>query len=101
MSTATYFTTTPSAPMFTARVTISLRPSILDPQGKATSHALSQLGFKSIESVRIGKYIEISIDAASAEEARSIAEDACRKLLANSVMENFHVEIDEVEAVGS
>lgn len=78
---------------FTAHVTVTLRPSILDPQGKATHHALTQLDFAQIGSVRIGKFIALEIDAASEEEARQVAEKAAGQLLANPVMEDFRVVI--------
>lgn len=79
---------------FTAHVTVTLRPSILDPQGKATQHALTQLDFKQIGSVRIGKFIALEIDAATEEEARQVAEKAAGQLLSNPVMEDFHVVIN-------
>lgn len=82
--------------MFKARITVTLRPSILDPQGKVSHHALTELGFTSISGVRIGKFIEMDIDAGSAEAARAQAEEACTKLLANQVMEDFHIDIDEL-----
>ncbi len=82
--------------MYKAKITITLRSSILDPQGKATHHALGELGFKSIQSVRIGKFVELEIDAASNSEAASLAENACKELLANSVMEDYQVEIQEL-----
>lgn len=78
---------------FTAHVTVTLRPSILDPQGKATQHALTQLDFEQIGSVRIGKFIALEIDAATEDEARQVAEKAAGQLLANPVMEDFHVVI--------
>jgi len=84
--------------MFKANITITLRSSILDPQGKASHHALGELGFNSVESVRIGKYVEMQIDAASKEKALEVAQKACKELLANSVMEDFHVEISELVA---
>ncbi len=80
--------------MFKAHIIVSLRPSILDPQGKATHHALTQLGFDEIAQVRIGKSIEMRIDAASKDAAEKIARTACEKLLANPVMEDFHIEIE-------
>lgn len=82
--------------MFKAHITVTLRSSILDPQGKAAHHALGELGFSSVRSVRIGKFIELDVDASSAEEAKSVAENACKQLLANAVMEDFHVEIQSV-----
>lgn len=84
--------------MFKANITITLRSSILDPQGKASHHALGELGFGSVQSVRIGKFVEMEIKAASKSEAMEVAENACKELLANSVMEDFHVEIHELGA---
>ena len=77
---------------------ITLRSSILDPQGKATQRALSQLGFGGVKEVRIGKLVELHIEAGSEAEARDVAEAACRKLLANEVMEDFTLQVKEVEA---
>ena len=77
--------------MFKAKVSVTLRPSILDPKGKAAHHALENLGLTNIERVRIGKFIEIDVQASNKEEARSIVELACSKLLANEVMEDFHI----------
>lgn len=81
--------------MYKAKVNITLRKSILDPKGKAAHHALQNLGLKSIEEVRIGKFVEMNIDAGSEEEAHQMAETACEKLLANEVMEDFQIEIAE------
>lgn len=79
--------------MYKAQISVSLRRSILDPQGKATHNALSQLGFDGIDQVRIGKLIEMKISADSKDDAESIARRACEKLLANPVTEDFEVEI--------
>lgn len=79
-------------------IEITLRSSILDPQGKATSHALGQLGFDGIEDVRIGKFVELKLEAADADAARAMATDACRKLLANEVMEDFEIRVTELAA---
>ncbi len=79
--------------MFKASITVTLRPAILDPQGKATHHALENLGFDQVERVRIGKFIELWIDVPSAEAARAVARAACEKLLANPVMEDFEVAV--------
>ena len=81
--------------MYKATVNVTLRKSILDPKGKAAHHALKNLGMNDIESVRIGKFIELDIDADSKESAKTIAEDACTQLLANEVMEDFEVTIHE------
>lgn len=79
--------------MFKAKVHITLRPSILDPKGKATHHALQNLGLNEVQQVRIGKFIELDVNASSEKEAREIVESACEKLLANQVMEDFEIEI--------
>ena len=78
--------------MYKAKVSVTLRPSILDPKGKAAHHALENLGLTNIERVRIGKFIEIDVQA-NEEEARSIVESACSKLLANEVMEDFDIHV--------
>lgn len=78
---------------------ITLRPSILDPQGKAIHHALQDLGQTAVQSVRVGKRIELTIDAESESAAREAASRACDTLLANAVMEDFEVEsVTELEA---
>lgn len=84
-----------SITMFKAEITVTLRPSILDPQGKAAQHALGELGFDSVRQVRIGKVIALDIEADTAAEAERIAKDAADKLLANPVMEDFDVVIHE------
>lgn len=81
--------------MYKATVNVTLRKSILDPKGKAAHHALQNLGMKEIDTVRIGKFIEMDIDADSKDRAHQIAEDACTQLLANEVMEDFNVTIQE------
>ncbi|MDQ7040352.1 MAG: phosphoribosylformylglycinamidine synthase subunit PurS [Rhodothermus sp.] len=82
--------------MFKATVTVRLRPSILDPQGKAVHHALQNLGYAAVTQVRIGKVIDLWIDADSAETAERIAREAAEKLLANPVMEDFDVTVTQV-----
>ena len=72
-----------------ARVYITLKPGVLDPQGKAIHHALDGLGFKGVNDVRAGKMIEL--DLADGTNDAEI-EDMCRKLLANTVIENFRIE---------
>ena len=79
--------------MFTARIKITLRKTILDPQGKTIEHSLNSLGYKSISGTRIGKYIQFNIDANSKDEATVITEEACKKLLANPDMEDYEFEI--------
>ncbi len=82
--------------MFKATVIVRLRPSILDPQGKAVHHALQNLGYAGVTQVRIGKVIDLWIDADSAAAAERIAREAAEKLLANPVMEDFDVTVTQV-----
>lgn len=81
--------------MYKANVHITLRKSILDPKGKAAHHALHNLGLKSVNNVRIGKFIEMDIDATDESTAMDIAESACEQLLANEVMEDYEIELLE------
>jgi phosphoribosylformylglycinamidine synthase subunit PurS len=83
---------------FRVRVRVMPRSGILDPQGQAVEHALRALGFTGVDRVRMGRTVELRIDAAGAAEARASAERMCERLLANPVTEDFAV--DSVEAVG-
>ncbi len=80
--------------MQVVKVFVTPRGGILDPQGKAVEHALKSLGFKGVGGVRIGKYIVLDIDAASAEEARASAQKMCEQLLANPLIEDFRFEVE-------
>ena len=71
------------------RIFVTLKPGVLDPQGKAIEHALASLGFAGVESVRAGKLIEMEV-ADGTDDAT--VEDMCRKLLANTVIENYRIE---------
>ena len=81
--------------MYKAKINITLRQSILDPQGKATQHALKELGFTTIEKVRMGKYIEVWIDDDDEAAARAAVTEACEKLLSNPVMEDFNFTLEK------
>jgi phosphoribosylformylglycinamidine synthase len=76
-----------------AKVIITLKNGVLDPQGKAIEGALAGLGFGGVDNVRQGKFIELDVAAASEGEARKQVEAMCEKLLANTVIENYRVEI--------
>jgi phosphoribosylformylglycinamidine synthase len=77
-----------------AKVYVTLKPSVLDPQGKAIHHSVELLGFEKITDVRQGKYFEIALDAALTDaEARETAEKIARDVLANPVIEDYRVEI--------
>lgn len=82
---------------FTATIHIMPRPEILDPQGKATLHGLHNLGFSQMEQVRIGKRIELGLEADDEQAARAAIEEACRKLLANPIVEQFRYEFKASE----
>jgi phosphoribosylformylglycinamidine synthase len=76
-----------------AKVHITLKTGVLDPQGRAIQHALGSLGFANVEDVRQGKYIELDLKETDRARARDAVEAMCRKLLANTVIENYSVEI--------
>ena len=78
---------------FIAEIKIMPLKKLLDPQGKAVLGGLANLGIKAINDVRIGKHIQLNIEAATKEEANSIANEAAQKLLANQVMEEFTITI--------
>ena len=76
-----------------ARVFITLKNGVLDPQGKAIGHALNGLGFSSVGEVRQGKVIDIDLAETDAAKAKSALKDMCEKLLANTVIEKYEIEI--------
>ena len=76
-----------------ARVTVMLKDGILDPQGEAVKNALNSLGYNQVNSIRQGKVLEINLDETSKEKAIKSIEKMCEKLLANTVVENYEIEI--------
>ncbi len=77
-----------------AKVHVSLKPGVLDPQGKAVGDALGRLGFSEVAAVRVGKTIELELaDGLSKDEAQARVKEMCEKLLANTVVERYAVEI--------
>jgi phosphoribosylformylglycinamidine synthase PurS subunit len=76
-----------------ARIHITLKDGVLDPQGKAIGHALGNLGFAGIGEVRQGKFIEIELAETDRERARASLDAMCRQLLANTVIENYAIEL--------
>ena len=76
-----------------ARITVTLKSGVLDPQGRAIANALNSLGFANVEDVRQGKLIEVQLSAASEEQARAELDAMCKQLLANTVIENYLVEL--------
>ena len=81
-----------------ARVFVTLKPSVFDPQGTTVTEALHTLGYASVRDVRQGKYFELDIDARSDDEARRLALEAADTLLANPVIETYRVELVQAEA---
>jgi len=79
--------------MYSVQIKVMLLKDLLDPQGKAVQAGLQNLGFNSVNDVRIGKHITLQIDANSEEEAKTLADDASKKLLANPVMEFYEIEM--------
>jgi phosphoribosylformylglycinamidine synthase PurS subunit len=82
--------------VYLAKINVTLRTSILDPQGKAVRHAISSLGMDQVSDVRMGKYIEMKISSDDHAEAERVTSEACRRLLANPVMENFHYTLEKL-----
>ena len=80
-----------------ATIYISLKNGVLDPQGKAIENALGQLGFDGVENVRQGKMIELELAHTDASQARDRLQEMCEKLLANTVIENYDIRLNEAE----
>ena len=80
-----------------ATIYISLKNGVLDPQGKAIENALGQLGFDGIENVRQGKMIELELADTDANQARDRLQEMCEKLLANTVIENYDIRLNDAE----
>jgi len=77
-----------------ARVFVTLKPSVFDPQGKTIADALHSMGYARVGDIRQGKYFELEVDADSPDQARSLASEVADKLLANPVIESYRIEID-------
>ena len=80
--------------MLNARVFVTLKRSVFDPQGKTIHDALRSLGYEQVADVRQGKYFELKLEDATPEEARAVVEEMARKVLANPVIESVRVELD-------
>lgn len=77
-----------------AKVHVTLKNGVLDPQGKAVHHTLESLGFGSAKDVRIGKYIEVEVDESDPAKAKDAVDAMCRQLLANTVIENYTIDVE-------
>ncbi len=80
--------------MMIARVHVTLKQGVLDPQGKAIANSLKSLGFFGVSGVRQGKFIELELEDADADVTRAAVEDMCQRLLANTVIEDYTIELD-------
>ena len=82
-----------NARLYNAKVYVTLRPSVLDPAGKAVRSGLSHMGYDNISKIRIGKYIEVDLTADSEDSAQQQLDKICDQLLANPVIENYRIEV--------
>ncbi|MEM8673258.1 MAG: phosphoribosylformylglycinamidine synthase subunit PurS [Cyanobacteria bacterium P01_G01_bin.67] len=87
------------ASKYHARIYVTLRSSVLDPAGTAVESGLQQMGYTEVESVRIGKYIELQLTAADEDQAKQHLDEMCDRLLANTVIENYCFELTELATV--
>ncbi len=78
-----------------ANIYVTLKSGVLDPQGKAIKGSLAHLGFDGVSAVRQGKFIEIALDTDDKEQAKQLVYEMCEQLLANTVIENYRVELDD------
>ena len=84
--------------MYLAKVHVTLKPTVNDPQGLTIKGALHDLDFQNVSSVRVGKYMEVVLDEKSQAKAEAQVEDMCRRLLANLVIERYRFELEEVSS---
>ena len=80
--------------LWQARVEVTLKPVVLDPQGDAVLHGLHQLGFDAVARVRVGKYLELTLSAATQQEAEAMVRQMCERLLANPVIESYSFTVE-------
>lgn len=88
----------PAATPWLARIHVTLKPVVLDPQGDAVLTGLHQLGLASVDRVRVGKYLEVSLHAADAAAAEATVIEMCERLLANPVIERYHFTVEPLSA---
>lgn len=81
---------------YRATIYVTLRPSVLDPAGTAVQSGLSHMGYDNVEQVRIGKYIELTLNAADEKTAKEQVDRMCDRLLANTVIENYRFDLKEI-----
>ena len=82
--------------MYLARIYVTLKPAVNDPQGLTVLNSLKQLGFASVSDVRVGKYLEVRIEESVRSQAETLVADMCNKLLSNPVIEQFSFDLNEI-----
>jgi phosphoribosylformylglycinamidine synthase subunit PurS len=83
---------------YQAQIYVTLRPSVLDPAGTAVQAGLKHMGYNNVDQVRIGKYIEVTLEADTSETANQQLDQICDQLLANPVIENYRIELQELKS---
>ena len=83
--------------MYLAKIYVTLKPAVNDPQGLTVKGGLRMLGFDNIQSVRVGKYMEVRLEEKDGSKAEEEVREMCRKLLANPVIEDFRFELEEIK----
>jgi len=86
--------------VYLAKIYVTLKPTVNDPQGQTVLASLKTLGFSSVESVRVGKYLEVRLDEPDRQQAEAQVHAMCDKLLANPVIEDFSYQLSEVPETG-
>jgi phosphoribosylformylglycinamidine synthase subunit PurS len=86
----------PANTIWLARVHVTLKPVVLDPQGSAVLGGLHTLGFEAVSAVRVGKYLEITLDAPDQASAQAAVQQMCAKLLANPVIEQYRFDVEQL-----
>jgi len=83
--------------MFNAKIYISLKEGVSDPQGVTIKHALDSLGYKGVKKVKTGKYLQVELEIDDKEKVKEEIEDMCKKILVNPVIENYTYKIEEIK----
>ncbi len=84
--------------MYLARIYVTLKPAVNDPQGQTVLGSLKHMGFDAVQDVRIGKYLEVRVDGTGRSQAEKLISEMCDKLLSNPVIEEFHFDLEEAPA---
>jgi len=83
--------------MYRAKINVTLKKSVMDPQGATVQHALESLGYTGVQNVRMGKYVELDVDSTDRARVEKQLNDMCGKLLSNPVIEKYHFDLEEVK----